>query len=253
MKVAAVIPARLESRRFPRKVLARDTGKFLFEHVYERVVGCAGIDLVRVATDSGEVLDAGRSFGADIVMTSSEHVSGTDRVAEVAADLDHDVVINVQGDEPFIEHSDLSQLVSLFDSEAADGDEVVMTTLATARTDVEGFRDPNIVKVVIGTRGNALYFSLSPVPHSDALSRSGGGVEWLQHIGIYAYRRSFLLRLSKLPPTELEKRERLEQLRALENGYTLQVGMTENRHIGVDTEEEYRQFVGEYREGLSGK
>ena len=253
MKVAAVIPARLESRRFPRKVLARDTGKFLFEHVYERVVGCAGIDLVRVATDSGEVLDAGRSFGADIVMTSSEHVSGTDRVAEVAADLDHDVVINVQGDEPFVEHADLLKLVSLFDSGAADGDEVVMTTLATARTDVEGFRDPNIVKVVIGTRGNALYFSRSPVPHSDALSRAGDGVEWLQHIGIYAYRRSFLLRLSKLPPTELEKRERLEQLRVLENGYTLQVGMTENRHIGVDTEEEYRQFVGEYREGLSGK
>ncbi len=253
MKVAVVIPARLESRRFPRKVLARDTGKFLFEHVYERVVGCAGIDLVRVATDSEEVLDAGRSFGADIVMTSLEHVSGTDRVAEVAADLDHDVVINVQGDEPMIEHADLSKLVSLFDSGAADGDEVVMTTLATARTDVDGFRDPNIVKVVIGARGNALYFSRSPVPHSDALSRAGDGVEWLQHIGIYAYRRSFLLRLSKLPPTELEKRERLEQLRLLENGYTLQVGMTENRHIGVDTEEEYRQFVGEYREGLSGK
>ncbi len=253
MKVAAVIPARLESRRFPRKVLARDTGKFLFEHVYERIVGCAGIDLVRVATDSGEVLDAGRSFGADIVMTSSEHVSGTDRVAEVAADLDHDVVINVQGDEPFVEHADLLKLVSLFDSGAADGDEVVMTTLATARTDVEGFRDPNIVKVVIGARGNALYFSRSPVPHSDALSRAGDGVDWLQHIGIYAYRRSFLLRLSKLPPTELEKRERLEQLRVLENGCTLQVGMTENRHIGVDTEEEYRQFVGEYREGLSGK
>ena len=252
MKVAAVIPARLESRRFPRKVLARDTGKFLFEHVYERVVGCAGIDLVRVATDSGEVLDAGRSFGADIVMTSSEHVSGTDRVAEVAADLDHDIVINVQGDEPLIEHSDLATLVSLFDSEAADGDEVVMSTLAAARTDVEGFRDPNIVKVVTGTRGNALYFSRSPVPHSDDLS-SAGGVEWLQHIGIYAYRRKFLLYLAKLPPTRLEKRERLEQLRVLENGYTLQVGMTENRHLGVDTEEEYRQFVGEYREGLTGK
>ena len=254
MTVAVVIPARLESRRFPRKVLARETGKFLFEHVYERVVGCAGIDLVRVATDSEEVLDAGRSFGADIVMTSSEHVSGTDRVAEVAADLDHDVVINVQGDEPLIEHADLSRLVSLFDPGEGDGDEVVMTTLATARTDIEGFRDLNIVKVVTGTRGNALYFSRSPVPHSDALSReSGGVVEWLQHIGIYAYRRSFLLRLAKLPPTGLEKRERLEQLRVLEYGYTMQVGMTEKRHLGVDTEEEYRQFVEEYREGLTGK
>lgn len=251
MRVAAVIPARLESRRFPRKVLARETGKYLFEHVYERVVDCAGIDLVRVATDSEEVLAAGRSFGADMVMTSPDHVSGTDRVAEVAADLDHDVVINVQGDEPLIDEADLSRLIRLFDPEKS-GDTVVMTTLATARTDTAGFRDPNIVKVVVGTRGNALYFSRSPVPHSDAFSEadvSGGEVEWLQHIGIYAYRRDFLLRLAQLPPTKLERRERLEQLRVLEHGYTLQVGLTENRHLGVDTEEEYRQFVEEYRNG----
>ena len=252
MKVAAVIPARLESRRFPRKVLARETGKFLFQHVYERVVGCAGIDLVRVATDSEEVLNAGRSFGADIVMTSSDHVSGTDRVAEVATDLDHDVVINVQGDEPLIEHSDLLGLIRLFDPDGQDGDTAVMTTLAAARTDIEGFRDPNIVKVVTGTRGNALYFSRSPVPHSDALAGGSAKVEWLQHIGIYAYRRDFLLRLSTLEPTALEKRERLEQLRVLENGFTLRVGVTANRHLGIDTEEEYRQFVEEYRGG-SGK
>ena len=130
MKVAAIIPARLESKRFPRKVLARETGKFVFEHVYERVLGCPGIDLVRVATDSEEVLEAGRSFGADVVMTSTEHVSGTDRVAEVADSLDHDVVINVQGDVPLIEHSDLERLVELFEDATVDGAEVVMTTLA---------------------------------------------------------------------------------------------------------------------------
>ncbi len=267
MKVAAIIPARLASRRFPRKVLARETGKFLFQHVYERVVGCPGIDLVRIATDSEEVLSAGRSFGADIVLTSPAHVSGTDRVAEVAAGLDHDVIINVQGDEPLIEHADLATLIRLFDpredpasgrfpggGERENGDEAVMTTLATAREDIAGFRDPNIVKVVVGIRGNALYFSRSPVPYSDALSRqSGGVVEWLQHIGIYAYRRSFLLRLAKLPPTALEKRERLEQLRVLEHGYALRVGVTEHRHIGIDTEEEYRRFVEECRGSRPGK
>ncbi len=257
MKVAVVIPARLESKRFPRKVLARETGKYLFEHVYERVVGCPGIDLVRVATDSEEVLAAGRSFGADIVMTSEKHVSGTDRVSEVAAGLDHDVVINVQGDEPLIEHADLLKLIGLFDPPESRGDEeVVMTTLAAARSDIEGFLDPNIVKVVIGSRGNALYFSRCPVPHSDLEAEAavgGGAVEWLQHIGIYAYRREFLVHLARLPPTALEKRERLEQLRALENGYTLQVGITENRHLGVDTEEDYRQFVAAYRLSLQEK
>ena len=148
-------------------------------------------------------------------------------------------------------------MISLFDVPAEGGaEEVVMTTLAAVRTDVEGLYDPDIVKVVVGGRGNGLYFSRAPVPYSDALASAavtGVEVEWLQHIGMYAYRRTFLARLATLPPTALEKRERLEQLRVLENGYTIRVGVTENRHLGVDTEEDYRQFVAEYRASIREK
>jgi 3-deoxy-manno-octulosonate cytidylyltransferase (CMP-KDO synthetase) len=235
--VAAVIPARLGSRRFPRKVLARDTGKYLVQHVHERIAGCPGIDRVIIATDSEEVFDACRSFEADVVMTSPDHVSGTDRVAEVASGLPHDVVINVQGDEPLMEHDDLEQLIGLFQPG------VVMTTLAARRTDAEGFADPNIVKAIVARNGNALYFTRAPAPYVGP----GQPVEWLQHIGVYAFRRDFLLGLSRLDPTPLEKRERLEQLRVLEHGYTLRVGVSPHRHVGIDTEEEYRAFVAEYR------
>lgn len=245
VKVAAVIPARLHARRFPRKILARETGKYLVEHVYERVVGCTAVDRVLIATDSDEIVDAARSFGAEAILTSDQHVSGTDRVAEVARELDHDVVINVQGDEPLVEHVDLTTLVELFEVDGADAPGVVMTTLAAQRSDAEGFRDPNIVKVVRGESGNAVYFSRAPVPYRESPE---AGVQWLQHIGIYAYRRQFLLKLATLPPTELEKRERLEQLRVLENGYTLCVGMTNHRHLGIDTPEEYEKFVHEYLE-----
>lgn len=257
MLVAVVIPARLGSRRFPRKVLARETGKYLVEHVYERVAAACGqdglIDRVIIATDSEEVRQACLSFGGEVRLTSPQHPSGTDRVAEVAADLPHEIVINVQGDEPLITKDDLRTLVGLFEG----GDErVVMTTLVAKRSDPEGFHDPNIVKAVVGKDGNALYFSRSPVPYhgtpgvSPAREKPSGEVEWLQHIGIYAYRRQFLLRLSSFPPTLLEKRERLEQLRVLENGYTIRVGVTPHAHLGIDTEEEYRRFVEEYLRGL---
>lgn len=245
-----VIPARLGSRRFPRKVLARDTGKYLIQHVHERVVGCPGIDRVILATDSEEVLAACRSFGAEAVMTSVDHVSGTDRVAEVARGLDCEVVLNVQGDEPLIQHDDLLTLLDLF----SPGSQVVLTTLAARRQDREGFLDPNIVKAVVAPSGNALYFSRAPVPHPPAAAAAVVAtgaiegkepVEWLQHIGIYAYRRSFLLELAQLPPTPLERRERLEQLRVLENGHTIRVGITPHRHVGIDTEAEYRAFVAE--------
>jgi len=240
LQVAVVIPARLGSKRFPRKVLARATGKYLVEHVHERVQGCPGVERVIIATDSLEVQDACRSFGAEVAMTSADHVSGTDRVAEVAGSLPHDIVINVQGDEPLIEHDDLLRLRDLFQAN------VSMTTLAASRRDPEGFADPNIVKAVVAEDGHALYFSRSPVPYAAPGARE---VEWLQHIGVYGYRREFLLRLSRLPPTALEKRERLEQLRALENGFRIRVGITPHRHLGIDTEEEYRRFAGEYLRG----
>ena len=252
MRVAAVIPARLGSRRFPRKVLAKDTGKYLVQHVYERVVACEFLETVVIATDSEEVLRAAAEFGADVRMTSATHVSGTDRVAEVARDLDVDIVVNVQGDEPCIESDDLQALVALFEENAAaDPDagvgEVVMTTLATARDDREGFLDPNIVKAIVGSQGDALYFSRAPAPYAES---DNPAPEWLQHVGLYAYRRGFLLRLATLPPTALEKRERLEQLRVLEHGYRIRVGLTAHSHLGIDTEEEYRRFVELYRRAL---
>jgi 3-deoxy-manno-octulosonate cytidylyltransferase (CMP-KDO synthetase) len=255
---AVVIPARLGARRFPRKVLARETGKYLVEHVWERVVdfpGSAGVSITRVviATDSDEVYEAARSFGAQVCMTSPEHLSGTDRVAEVARELDDTFVINVQGDEPLIAHEDLGLLLDLFEKrsegEEAEGEETVMTTLATPRSDREGFRDPNIVKAVIGRGHRALYFSRSPVPYAAETGVEDAGQRWWQHIGIYAYRRDFLLRFASLEPTTLEKRERLEQLRALDHGYAIRVGETHARHLGIDTEAEYRRFVEEVRQG----
>jgi len=251
MKVAVIIPARLGSTRFPRKVLARETGKYLIEHVFERVAGAPGIDRVILATDSEEVLVAGRSFGAETVLTRGDHPSGTDRVAEVARRLTHDVIINVQGDEPLIEHGDLAVLRGFF--ERGDRPPADLATLAPRRTDTEGFRDPNIVKVVIGAGGNALYFSREPVPHHQDHARGGDPLEWHQHIGVYAYQRDVLLALSALPQTALERRERLEQLRALENGWRMDVGFTAHRHLGIDTEEEYRRFVAEHaRAGKRG-
>lgn len=247
MRVAVVIPARLGSRRFPRKVLARATGKYLVEHVHERVKGCPGIDRVLLATDSEEVRAACASFGAEVVMTSPDHASGTDRVAEVARALDHDVIINVQGDEPLIEHDDLLRLKGLFEND------VVMTTLVARRSDPTGFRDPNIVKAIVAENGNALYFSRAPTPYSPAgdvsAPQAKDPVEWFQHIGIYAYRRAFLLELSQLAPTPLERRERLEQLRVLEHGFRIRVGVTPHRHLGIDTEEEYQRFTAEYLKG----
>lgn len=258
---AVVIPARLGSRRFPRKVLARDTGKYLVEHVWERVVGFTGskrvpVSRVLIATDSEEVLEAARGFGAEARMTSPDHVSGTDRVAEVARDLRDRFIINVQGDEPLIAHEDLELLLELFEGSNADGESTVMTTLVSQRGDPEGFADPNIVKAVVGRGGRALYFSRSPVPYAEGIRTAGGRLSWWQHIGIYAYRRDFLLRLTGLEPTPIEKRERLEQLRALDHGHTIRVGEARGRHLGIDTEEEYHSFVQEVRRaresGLEG-
>ena len=240
-QAAVVIPARLGSTRFPRKVLARDTGKYLIQHVWEGVRGAKGVARIIIATDSEEVLEAARSFGAEACLTSAAHRSGSERVAEVARGLPEEVrvIVNVQGDEPLVEPEDVGRIVDLFE-EAGEG--VVMTTLAVERRDAEGFRDPNNVKVVIDSRGRALYFSRAPIP-SGWEGVAGGS--WLHHVGIYGYRRDFLLRFAGLPPSGLAEAERLEQLRALENGFEIQVGITRKRYRGIDTEEEYREFVRE--------
>lgn len=261
-----MIPARLESSRFPRKVLVRETGKFLIEHVYERVVDVPGVDRTIIATDSPEVVEAARSFGAEAWLTATDHVSGTDRVAEVARALSEEIVINVQGDEPLVSAADIARLIDALAVDT-DGHGVPdMATLARERSDREGFRNPNIVKVVRGRRGDALYFSRSSLPHdrdaessaedlSDAGQANEGHVKarvsggaarvspWLQHIGVYGFASDFLEAFTKLAPGELEQREKLEQLRALENGFSIRVLLTEHDYTGVDTEEDYREFV----------
>ncbi len=232
-----VIPARLESQRFPRKVLANDTGKYLIQHVYESVIGAEGIGRVIVATDSEEVLARVQSFGGEVQLTSKDHVCGTDRVAEVAEALSEDRVINVQGDEPEVCQADLTRL-----AQALDDPEIQMATLARRRTDREGFLNSNQVKVVCGEDGSALYFSRAPIPHPrDA--EAGDTLNWLHHIGVYAFKKDFLPVFTQLPKGKLESLEKLEQLRALENGYRIQVIETQHEYAGIDTLEEYEAFV----------
>ena len=247
MKAVAVIPARYASTRFPGKPLANQTGKYLIQHVYEQVRGARSITEVIVATDDTRIREAVASFGGRVVMTRADHPSGTDRVAEAAESLDADVIVNVQGDEPEIEPESIDRLVALLADEA----DVRMGTLACPFAAGADPADPNAVKVVLDGRNRALYFSRALIPYPrDTQGRPdkpsgqpGAPSQWLLHIGIYAYRREFLLRLAKLSPTPLEQREKLEQLRALENGFPIAVAMVERAAVGIDTPKDYAAFV----------
>jgi len=245
MSAVAVIPARYASSRFPGKPLARATGKYLIQHVYERVAQARGIDRVIVATDDERIGEAVGTFGAECFFTSPDHPSGTDRVAEVARQLKCDFVVNVQGDEPEIEPAAVEILLGTLGDSAHP-----MATLACSFANLrrQGIEadpsDPNRVKVVC-VGGRALYFSRSliPYPRNDA---SGFGGPYL-HLGTYAYRRDFLLTLAELPPTQLERIEGLEQLRAIEHGYGIAVGSVERAAAGIDTPEDYAAFVARFR------
>lgn len=240
MKTFAVIPARYASTRLPGKPLLARTGKYLIQHVCERVRDARSIDGVIVATDDARIAEAVRSFGGEAVMTRADHPSGTDRVAEVAAALDADVVVNVQGDEPEIEPGHIDRLVALL----ADDPAVDVGTLACPFAADADPRDPNAVKVVLDARGRALFFSRSLVPYPVANEGEPAAPgDWLLHLGIYAYRRGFLLKLAALAPTPLERRERLEQLRVLESGYSIAVAIVEKASVGIDTPEDYAAFV----------
>ena len=239
----AVIPARLASTRFPAKALANTTGKYLIQHVCEQVAAVPSIARVIVATDHARIAEAVASFGGTVVMTRAEHESGTDRVAEVARDLDCDIIVNVQGDEPEIEPAALERLIALFGEP-----DCTMATLACPFSAVPGGNpaDPNTVKVVVDHRGRALYFSRACIPFPrDGQFAAGAGP--LLHLGTYAYRREFLLRLATLAPTALEKTERLEQLRVLEHGFDIRVALAERAAVGIDTPADYDAFVARYR------
>jgi len=245
MKTAVVIPARYASTRLPGKPLLRETGKYLVQHVYERACQAAGVDLVVVATDDPRIASAVRGFGGRVEMTRRDHPSGTDRVAEVALRLDADCVVNLQGDEPLIEPASVETLIRVLGDSDAD-----MATLAAPIQSAEQWRNPNCVKVVCDADGRALYFSRSPIPFvRDGQPDFGARPPcFLQHLGIYAYRRRFLFTLADLPPHPLEQLEKLEQLRVLAHGRRLQVGVVGHGTPGVDTYDDYQRFVAAWRQ-----
>ena len=228
-RVVAIIPARYESTRLPGKPLADLDGQPMIQRVYERAARARGVERVLVATDDARIRDAVQRFGGDVVMTGREHRTGTDRIAEVARALDAEVIVNVQGDLPLLDPAMVGAAVAPL---LADGG-LPMATISTPIRNRDEFTNPNVVKVVTDRDGYALFFSRSPLPHH----RDGApsGVLGHKHIGLYVYRRDFLLSFAQLAPTPLEQAEQLEQLRALEWGFRIRVTEVEAASIEVDT------------------
>lgn len=244
MNAVAVIPARYASTRFPAKPLARETGKYLIQHVCERLSGAKRISRVIVATDDVRIREAVESFGGVVAMTREDHPSGTDRVAEVAAGLDAELILNVQGDEPEIDPGHLDLLIERMSQDP----DAEIGTLSCPFAGQADPRDPNKVKVVVSTAGRALYFSRSLIPFPrDAAGVADDPTKWLLHVGVYAYRRAALLKVAALPPSPLELAERLEQLRALENGMLISVVRVDHAAPGIDTPDDYAAFVSRCR------
>lgn len=238
MKITAIIPARYASTRFEGKALADIMGKPMVQRVYERAARASLVSEVIVATDDERIAAAVRAFGGRAELTGSGHETGTDRLAEVAGRLDSDIIVNVQGDEPLIEPAMIDEAIRpLMDDPA-----VTMATLKSRIKTLHDFLSPNVVKVVTDWEGDALYFSRSPLPNfrdkwNDLKDEAfaSGKLLCYKHVGLYVYRRDFLLQYAQMSPTYLELAEKLEQLRALENGYRIRVVETEHESIGVDT------------------
>ncbi|MBL7154062.1 MAG: 3-deoxy-manno-octulosonate cytidylyltransferase [Phycisphaerae bacterium] len=265
MRVVACIPARYGSTRFPGKVLARDTGKFLIQHTYERACAAKLVEKVIIATDDEKVVAAAGSFGAECVLTSVEHKSGTDRIAEAVAEMNVDIIVNLQADEPEIDPENIDYVARLL----IENPDYPMATLAADFARPEQVTDPNIVKVVVACSverganrkkldaeryplnancGRAIYFSRSPIPYDRDAAGIGDIAKYSRHLGIYAYRKDFLLKITALPQTPLEKTEKLEQLRAIENGFSILVGKVRHTCDGIDTPEQYAEFVKRCKE-----
>ena len=231
MKNAVIIPARMEATRLPGKPLALIGSKPLILRVYDQARKVDGVDQVVVATDSSEIMEVVQSAGGQAVLTRQDHVSGSDRVAEAAKIIEAELIINVQGDEPFIDPGDIGRLLGLLEEKPD-----AMVTMDYALSDVQQLTDPNVVKVVKSDAGQALYFSRSPIPYAqnpeDALGQARG------HIGVYGYHRDTLKRLTESPLATLEKIERLEQLRAMAIGIPIWVFEAQAAPIGIDTPED---------------
>jgi 3-deoxy-manno-octulosonate cytidylyltransferase (CMP-KDO synthetase) len=239
LAATVIIPARFASTRFPAKIIANATGRPLVQHVVDRARKCERVKEIIVAADDARIIEALRPFETRCVMTSPSHRSGTDRIAEVAKTLKSDIVVNVQGDEPEIEPEIIDGLIAHLEN-CADN----MATAATLFPPGMDVADPNLVKVVMAEDGRAMYFSRSVIP-CDRDSQEP--VAYYLHLGIYAYRRSFLLRLATLVPTPLEKAEKLEQLRALEHGESIYVMQVDRATHGIDTPEQYAAFVKRWK------
>jgi len=229
-----VIPARYASTRFPGKALADIAGRPMIEHVYRRASAARLVGGVIVATDDARVADAVRSFGGEVRMTSPTHATGTDRIAEVAATLDCELIVNLQGDEPLIEPASIDEAIEPFTSDP----DLLMASLYQRFQTSEDVLDPNIVKVVTDRRGFALYFSRAPIPFFRGTETDRRATGPFRHIGLYVQRREFLLRVASLDPTPLERAEALEQLRVLEYGFSIKMVETQYDSIGVDTPED---------------
>ena len=240
----AIIPARYESTRFPGKPIMRETGKFLIEHVYGRACEARLVSRVVVATDDARIFDAVQSFGGEVVMTRVDHPNGTSRLAEAVELIDgeYSLIVNVQGDEPEIDPADIDTAVSILMND----DEADVATLASFFEAQEVVGDPNIVKVVTDVAGRALYFSRSVIPYSR--NKNLQSVLYYKHVGLYVYRRMFLCEYVQWPPTPLEKAEQLEQLRILEHGRRIAVGVIDHSTPpGIDTPEQYAEFVRRWK------
>jgi len=232
MNVIAIIPARYASTRFPAKALALLRGKPIIQHVYERVAASKQFNKIAVATDHPAIMDAVQAFGGKAIMTSSKHQSGSDRIAEAAKHFPGaELILNVQGDEPLIDPNSLAELIKVFENDNT----IQMASLMTPISDPAMLSNPNIVKVVTDVSGNALYFSRSCIP----FNRDGDeSIDYFRHIGVYAYKTETLFQFVALPQSTLEKAEKLEQLRALENGISIRMVNTNYQGIGIDTPED---------------
>lgn len=248
-RVVAVIPARYGSSRLEGKPLARIMGKPMVQHVYERAKGSELVERVVIATDDNRIYESALQFGAEAVMTASTHRCGTERVAQVASSIDADLIVNVQADEPLIEPSSIDAAITAL----LEKDDAQVSTLMAEIFEQEEYINPNVVKVVVDAQGYALYFSRSPIPYriDHGFNRGGlsGGAagqlrtEMFKHIGLYVFRRDFLLRFVSLRCTPLEEAENLEQLRALEHGYKIKVVKVGQKILGVDTPEDLERVI----------
>lgn len=239
-----IIPARFSSIRFPGKPLALLHGKPLIQHVHEQATKAKLIESVIVATDNDKIFDVITEFGGKAVMTSSGHESGTDRIAEAARDINCDIVINVQGDEPFIRPEMIDDAVTIL----TEDNRAAIATIAKKTTDVNEILSPNVVKVVTDSEGFALYFSRAPIPYHrddwsslERIKQSTEVREVFKHIGMYGFRKEELMRFTQLPKSRLEIVEKLEQLRALDAGMKIKVGETMHDTLGIDTAEDLRK------------